>query len=118
MFLLSSGIESRIEEAYKANIKPVRAVLNTTSIFSQLAPVKTYRALAKVILGKRLVKKNIVSTGGNLLVEDSPISYISSSHINDILFQKLGKDEVDKQWQCFLPACEGFWEYVLKNNKS
>ena len=39
------------------NITPQSPVLNTTSIVPHDFPVSTYRSLAKVMPGKRLVKK-------------------------------------------------------------
>lgn len=42
---------------YKEKIIPQMAVLNTTSMVPQFAPVKTYRSLANVMPGNRLVKK-------------------------------------------------------------
>ena len=48
---------SLIQDSYTEKIIPQRPVLKTTSIVPQLLPVKTYRSLAKVIPGRRLVKK-------------------------------------------------------------
>lgn len=42
---------------YNEKMIPQSPVLKTTSMVPQLLPVKTYKSLANVIPGKRLVKK-------------------------------------------------------------
>ena len=49
--------EKIIVRTHKLNMTPQSPVLKTTSIVPQDFPVSTYRSLAKVIPGSKLVKK-------------------------------------------------------------
>lgn len=46
-----------VDKPYSEKMMPHRPVLNTTSIVPQFCPVRTYRSLAKVMPGRRFVKK-------------------------------------------------------------
>ena len=49
--------ERNKERTYREKMMPQRPVLKTTSIVPQFLPVSTYKSLANVIPGRRLVKK-------------------------------------------------------------